>query len=263
MNPEEMVIKLATGAQCATLAMKVAVELTKKFDGKLSFSQAQIAITDPNQLDVSKLSQKFANEIFAIPTDPWIEEKRKISHFYKTCFSDPKWKNPNWEQVTIPIPAGNLKRPEFIFIETMNEDDALDAYALRFGKDKVWKEWREALVKIIDRETVQQRPKQNYAGLHVGGDEPDLINKSYDDGINENITFMTPLEGIISAFRYRFETKKMYDVIGITRLSALDQDGYAMRLGKGRDGEFCVDSDDRDYRNSDIGLRQFEFSNPS
>ena len=268
MNPknsdsDELAIKLANGVQCATLAGKVAVELTRAFEGKLAFSQAQVAITDPEQLDVKKMAEKIANEIFSIPIDPWVEEKRKISHFYKTCFTDPKWKNPNWEQVTIPEPEGNLKHPEFIFIETMTEDDALDAYALRFGKDKVWKAWSEALVNVIDRTTVQPRPKQNYAGLHVGGDEPDLLGKSYDDGISENIIFMTPLEGIISAFRHRFETGKMYDVVGITRLSALDCNGYAMDMDRNTDGLFNVDSSNRDDQNPGIGLRQFKVSKPS
>ena len=261
MNPEEMVIKLATGAQCATLAMKVAVELTKKFDGKLTFPQAQIAITDPNQFDIGKLAEKFANEIFSINIDPWDEEKRKISHFYKTCFKDKKWKNPDLGHVTIPTVEGNLKRLEFIFIE-MTEREAFDAYAEQFGEDKVWKAWSDALVNVIDHKTVQARPKQNYAILHVGGDEPDLLNKSYDDGINENIIFMTPIEGIISAFRYRFETGKMYDVVGATRLSALDRDGYAMNMCKGNDGEFSVASYDRGNRNPDHGLRQVKVSKP-
>lgn len=258
-NPEEVAIMLATGPQCATLAQMVALALTKKFDGKLAFSQAQIAITDKKQFAVDALAEKFASEIFAIPIDPWTEEKKKISLFYKTCFTDNKWKNPNWEQVTIPEPEGNLKRLEFIFIETMTEDDALDAYALRFGKDKVWKAWSDALVKVIDRATVQLRPKQNYAGLHVGGDEPDLLGKSYDDGISENIIFMTPLEGIISAFRYRFETGKMYDVVGITRLSALDRYGNAMCMYRGSHGEFCMGGSNRGNCYPDYGLRQFRF----
>jgi hypothetical protein len=257
MNPEEMVIKLATGAQCATLAMKVAIELTKKFEGKLSFSQAQIAITDPSQLDIGKMAEKIANEIFAIPIDPWTVEKRKISHFYKTCFTNKKWKNPNWEQVIIPTGDENLKRPEFIFSE-MAVQEAFDAYANYFGKDKVWKAW-EDISKAIDPETVQPRPKQNYAILHVGGDEPDLLNKSYNDGISENIIFMTPLEGIISAFRYRFETGKMYDVIGVTRLSALDQDGYAMLMCRNTDGKFHVDSRNRASHNPACGLRRVSF----
>ena len=58
MNPEEFVIKMANGVQCATLAGKVAVELTKAFEDKLSFSQAQVAITDVKQIDVKKMAEK-------------------------------------------------------------------------------------------------------------------------------------------------------------------------------------------------------------
>lgn len=258
MNPENLVIRLATGPQCATLASMVAVELTKKFEGKLSFPQAQIAITDKEQFDVKSLTEKFANEIFSIPIDPWFEEKRKISHFYKTCFSDNKWKNPNWEQVGFPSIEGkeNLKRPEFIFSQ-MTVDEAFEAYALYFGKDRVWKEWTYKLIEVI--KTVQPRPKQNYVMLHVGLNIPDLLNESYDDGISKNIIFMTPVEGIISAFRYRFETGKMYDVKRVTHLSALDQGHYAMCMYKSDDGEFNIGSLDRDYHNPDNGLRQVSF----
>lgn len=258
-NSNELVIVKATGVQCATLAQMVAVALTKKFEGILSFSRAHIAITDKKQLDVNQLAEKFANEIFSIPIDPWFEEKRKISLFYKTCFKDNKWKNPNWDQVTFPVIEGNLKRPDFFFIETMTEDDAFDAYAGYFGKDKVWKEWNDKLTKVINRETVQPRPKKNYVGLHVGGDEPDLLGKSYDDGISEKIIFMTPLEGIISAFRYRFETEKMYDVIGATRLSALDYRGYAMRMFRGIFGKLNIRSNNRDFSLPQSGLRQLKF----
>ena len=82
-NSDEMAIMLASGPQCATLAQMVALALTKKFDGKLAFSQAQIAITDKNQFAVDLLAEKFVKEIFSISIDPWTEEKKKISLFYK------------------------------------------------------------------------------------------------------------------------------------------------------------------------------------
>lgn len=258
-NSNELAIIKATGVQCATLGQMVAVALTKKFEGILSFSQAQIAITDKKQLDVNQLAEKFANEIFSILIDPWFEEKRKISLFYKTCFKDNKWKNPNWDQVTFPTIKGDLKRPDFFFIETMTEDDVLDAYDDYFGKDKVWKEWNYKLTKVINRETVQSRPKKNYVGLHVGGDEPDLLGKSYDDGISEKIIFMTPLEGIISAFRYQFETEKMYNLIGVTRLSALDRNDHAMHMYGNTNGKFHLHSSNRVSRDPGRGLRQICF----
>jgi hypothetical protein len=261
MNPKKFDVKMANAVQYATLGQMVAIAVTKALDGKLTFDQAQTAITDVEQVDVKKIAVEVASQIFSIPIDPWFEEKRKISHFYKTCFTDNKWKNPNWEQVTIPSNKGKeyLKRPEFIFIETMTEDDALDAYALRFGKDNVWTAWNEKLAKVIDRGTIQPRPAKNYAMLHVGGDEPDLLNKSYDDGVAEAIPFMTPLEGIISTFRYRFETGNMYDVKGITRLSALDCNGDAVSMGRGSHGLFSIDGHSRDFRYPDYGLRQVSF----
>lgn len=197
------------------------------------------------------------NKIFSISTDPWSEEKAKISYFYKSCFKDNKWKNPDWEHTLISEAKDNMKRLEFIFLE-MTEQEAFDAYVDYFGKDKTWKAWND-ITKNINHETIQSRPKHNYPMLHAGGDEPDLLNKSYNDGVGQNIIFMTPIEGIISAFRYRFETGKMYDVVGLTRLSALDRDGDAVSMYRYSNGEFHVDGGNRYIRFSDLGLRQIVF----
>jgi len=254
MNPKEEV-KKATGAQCATLASMIAVELTKRFDGKLTFDQAQSAITDQKQKVVILAADRFVNEIFSIPTDAYLEEKKKISHFYKSCFKDKKWQNPNWEQVAIPEQKENLKRLEYIW-NGMTEDEAFEAYALYFGKDKAWKYYDSISKKI---KTVQNRPSKNYVMLHVGGIEPDLLGKSYNDGIGENLIFMVPLEGIISAFRHRFETGEMYDIVGVTRFSALDHCGSAVGMGQLGNGEFNVGRNFRDSRLSNYGLRQVSF----
>lgn len=201
----------------------------------------------------SELKKKL-NEVFSLEevVDIWLEEKTKITNFYQTCFGD-KW-IPNFEDVKIPEITGELKRLEFIFPQ-MTEQEAFDAYKSYFSKDKTWKAWDD-ITKAINPESVQLRSKQNYAMLHVGGDEPDLLNYSYDDGIEQNIIFLNPLEGIISAFRYRFETGKMYDVIGVTRLSALYHDGSAMSMCEGNNGDFRVVSGNRDDHISHIGLRQ-------
>lgn len=222
-------------------------------------TKAQMLNWDQKELRLlsKKATQKFLNLVERKRVSIWDEEKAKISNFYKTCFKEKSW-IPNWEQVTIPKGNNNLKRLEFIFPK-MTVQDAFDSYADVFGKDKIWKAW-EDFIKAINSATVQTRPGQNYAMLHVGGDEPDLLNKSSDDGIYGNIIFMTPLEGIISAFRYRFETGKMYDVIGTTYLSASDNYGNAMCMYRHVNGKFYLNSDYRNNRLPQSGLRQVKFS---
>ena len=217
----------------------------------LSFEQVAYWLGHKSEFKKKLLEVFSVEEVF----DLWSEEKTKITNFYRTCFGD-KW-ILNWGEVKFPEVNGNIKRPEFIF-PNMTEQEAFDAYADHFGKDKVWKAWNN-ITEAIKRESVQKRPTQNYIVLHIGGDEPDLLNYSYDDGIAKNIIFLTPLEGIIAAFRYRFETGKMYDVIRLTRLSALDQDGGAMSMCRGSDSGFHVGSNDRGSRHSDRGLRQASF----
>ncbi len=203
--------------------------------------------------DSKKVTQKFLGLKSVI--DPWTEEKAKILHFYRTCFKDKKWQNPDLSHL-VPEVIQNLKRLDYAFPK-MNPviDVAFDAYADFFGKDKAWKAWKK-ISEAMDYASIQPRPKDDYFYLHVGGIEPDMLNKSYDDGVNEGIIFMTPLEGIISAFRHRFETGKMYDVIGVTRLSSLDCDGKVMNMCKDSDGRFSVDSFNRDYDLSNSGFRQ-------
>jgi len=70
---------------------------------------------------------------------------------------------------------------------------------------------------------------------------------------------MVPLEGIISAFRHRFETGEMYDIVGVTRFSALDHCGSAVGMGQLGNGEFNVGRNFRDSRLSNYGLRQVSF----
>jgi hypothetical protein len=96
---------------------------------------------------------------------------------------------------------------------------------------------------------------------HVGGDEPDNehLNKSYNDATEAGLKFMTLKEGLISAFRYRFETDKMYDVKGVTRLATIDSDGCAMRMYGDDDGRFYIDGSARGNRDSGRGPREVSF----
>lgn len=214
----------------------------------LSWDQGEL------RLFAKKVTQKFLK---LKNSDPWVGEKVKIEKFYRVCFGK-KWVL-NWSEVKFPAVIGNLKRPEFIFPE-MNKviDVAFDAYAKRFGQDKVWKAWKK-IAEAMNYETVQPRPGQSYVMLHVGGDEPDLLGYSYDMGIEQGILFMTSLEGIISAFRYRFETGKMYDVVGLTRLAALDHFGDAICMCGGSNGKFLMGSYDRGDRYPFGGLRRVCF----
>lgn len=109
--------------------------------------------------------------------------------------------------------------------------------------------------------TKQFRPDGNYCITHVGTVEPDKkhLNKSYDDFCSDGNKYMIPIEGIIFALRYRFETNNMLDVKGVTRFHALDSDDCVLCMGRGGDGRFCLDWLDRDNRNAVRGPRQVNF----
>lgn len=245
------VITPATSGQLSAVGFKIAGTVTRVLsEGEFSFEEANHLILNKEKT-LEKLTEKFCEEILGVKADPWTEEKRRIEVFYKKFFSH----TIDWLKFSLPVKNEKMNRLDFSFSD-ITEDQYFEAYAEKFGKDTVWK-YYNSITKTIKEQQV--RPIGNYAYCHVGGDEPDLLNKSYDNGINENIKFMIPKEGIISAFRYRIETGKMYDVKGLTKFAALDSDGNAMFMLRLGNGQFYVGYAARADHNPDHGLRQVDF----
>lgn len=243
----------ATTGQLSAVGFKIASTVTRVLgEGNFTFDQAQhLVLSDEKELE--KLTEKFCSEVLGVNVDPWVEEKRRIEKFYRKFFNiKVLWR---WSEISPPASTEAMKRLEVIFPD-ITDDDAFTAYAEEFGQDAVWKYYQSITQSIASQ---QERPKGPYAFAHVGGDEPDMLNMSYNDGINAGIKFMIPKEGIIAAFRHRTETCKMYDVKGLTRFAALDDDGYAMLMRRLGDGRFRVSFDSRGRRNAEGGLRQVSF----
>ena len=185
--------------------------------------------------------------------DPWFKEKRNIEKFYKKFFN----RKVNWSKVVLPAKNAKTKRLEYVF-KDISAEEALKAYAKKFGKNSVWKAWKN-IDKAIKKQQV--RPNSDYVICHVGGDEPDMLGKSYK-GINKKIKIMIPVEGIIAAFRHRIRTGRMYDVKGMTYFAALDSDdssSMAIIMCKGGDDQLRIGCINRGFRHSVYGFRQVSF----
>ena len=246
-------INSVTLGQLSAVGFKIAGTVTRVLgEGNFSFEEANHLILN-DEKTLEKLTEKFCEEILGVKVDQWIEEKKRVEKFYKKFFS----RMVDWSKFSLPVKKDNMNRLEIIFSD-ITEDDAFNTYAKKFGKDSVWKYYGSITKSIREQ---QARPANDYAISHVGGDEPDLLKKSDDDGISENIKFMVPKEGIIAAFRFRTETGKMYDIKGITRFGALDSDGDIMYMRRRSNGRFCISYDERDYPGLDNGLRQVDFLN--
>lgn len=177
--------------------------------------------------------------------DIWAEEKKRIEEFYLKFFN----REVIWSKIVIPvIKKAGMNRLEVIFSD-INEDEAFSAYVKKFGVNAVWK-YYDSITGAIHEQ--QERPAGDYAFYHVGGDEADMLVKSYNDGIK----FMAPKEGIVAAFRYRAETGKMYDVEGLTRFSAFDSAGDALLMRRGLDGQFYINRISSNSSYADCGLRK-------
>lgn len=206
--------------------------------------------TDESKKAFQKKMKKLFGFEIELPIDTWEEQKQQISKFYLECFNI----TVDWVIVVIPTAVVGFKRLELILAD-LTEDQIFDAYAKKFGKDKVWKAYDSIRNAIKEQ---QDRPKGDYVLLHRGGLEPDTkhLNKSYDDFFKDGNNYMVPKEGLIAVFRYRFETGNMFDVKGVTRFHALDSDGDVMSMYGNTGGEFCMGWSGRGHRSAGHGPRQ-------
>ena len=253
---DEKVVTYASAAQCAQFGFGIALQIAKTVEGKVPSELIQRMMKAPEEsAEFNAIVEEVTARILQIKTDQWKREKEKIEKFYSECFGI---KNIDWGKA--PIPASDISGMSVLeyVLAKLTEDQIFEAYAQKFGKDAVWKAY-DSIRKAI--KTQQDRPKGDYCILHRGGVEPDTehLNKSYGDFSGDGNKYMVPKEGMLAAFRYRFETGKMYDVKGATRFHALDSGGGAMRMCRVSDGRFNMDGGDRGYRSSDYGPRQVSF----
>jgi hypothetical protein len=245
--------RAATPAQMAQTGFMVAIGVTKALSkSNATFDQLQ----NLTQEEADKLGAEVLMNHFKLIEEKWFDQKKHISLFWKKFFNH----EVDWSQLTIKVFNSKFKRLE-LSIAKFSCQQILDAYTKEYGKDKVYKYWDKKLDDYFKNEDQQARPETDYVFAHVGGDEPDKehLGKSYDDAMQANLTFMILKEGLIAAFRYRFETGKMLDVKGLTRLATLDSDGNAMCMFGDSDGRFYIDWGDRDYRYSGHGPREVSF----
>lgn len=237
------------GTQCA---LNIAQGVIDAMD-EAGVTKSQMLDWDQKELRLlsKRATKKFLGLVDKRKDSLWAEEKSKIEKFYKEYFN----RTIDWSSVSLPAKSDIFKKIEYIFTD-ITEDQILKAYAKKFGRDKMYLAWESVTSAIAEQ---QSRPVGDRVFSHVGGLEPDLLNKSYHDGISEGIKFMIPKEGFIASFRERTETGNMYDVVGITRFAALDRCGGAMYMYRNTYGRFYVDGLNRDSRNSQYGLRQIGF----
>lgn len=241
-----------TGLMGTQVALNIAQGVIDAMN-EASVTKSQILSWDQQELRAiaKRATQKILGLAGKKEKDLWFEEKMKIEKFYKEYFN----RIIDWSLVSLPQKSDLFKKIEYIFAD-ITEDQILEAYAKKFGKEKMCLAWK-SVTNVIQKQ--QNRPAGDYVFAHIGGIEIDLPNKSYNHGIMEEIKFMIPREGFIAAFRERTETGNMYDFIGLTRFAALDKYKNAMHMYRYTDGKFYVDSYFRDNQDLQGGLRRVSF----
>lgn len=243
----------ATGAQYARLGLTISNGVISTIDGHFSLEEMQQILG--NEKLIESATAEVVAKLLGIEIDPWASEKKKIDRFYKSNFNF----IIDWTKVKLPAFDKDYPRLEYVHAD-FNCKRYITAYKKKFSDNSVaGNSYSQNPDSAIDEQ--QEHPKWNYCFSWKGTIEPDAehLNKSYNDFANDGNSYMIPKEGIISAFRERFETGNMLDVKGLTRFHALDSYGYALFMHRNVNGQFYVSGGSRDFRNSDYGPRQVRF----
>ncbi|TSD03456.1 MAG: hypothetical protein Athens071416_137 [Parcubacteria group bacterium Athens0714_16] len=166
------------------------------------------------------------------------------------------------------------ENPDFpvIMVDDLSqyEDQIMDCIQKFFNKPdspvNLYK-YKNPVAKNIDRESEKLQVRTLQSGLvvfaHKGGDEPDLLNMSYNTTIEKKIQFMKYREYLRATGFHRFTKGYFMDRNGWTRTSSLWFDGYLV-IGSWFDGdaELCADSDNVDRTHPYDGPRQLFLSLP-
>lgn len=242
---------LASGGQNARLGLIITNGVIDAVDGHFTVDEMQEILK--NETFIRESTKEIVSKLLGIPLDPWSDQKKKIDRFYKSIFSF----TIDWSKIMIYQKIEGFDSLEYVS-HKLTEDDIFNAYAKKFGKDSVWK-YCDNIHKVIKEQQVGQ--SGDYSFSHRGGIEPDEehLNKSYDDFYQDGNDYMVIKEGLIAAFRYRFETGNMWDIKGLTRFHTLDSGGLALYMRRNDHARFSVSHDNRGSHNSARGPRQISF----
>lgn len=247
----------ASGAQFARLGLTISNGVIDAIDGHFNSTEMQEILK--NETFIREATKEIVSKLLGIEIDPWADQKKKIERFYKSVFNIVI----DWSKMVLPVWDEKRPRLEYVHAE-FNRKKYVNAYKKKFGDNSVasnsYSQDPDSAVA-----TEQSRPVGNYCFAWAGTIEPDAehLNKSYDDFSNDGNDYMIPKEGIIAAFRERFETDNMLDVKGLTRFHALDSGRFALGMFRDGNGRFSVNGSNRDDRDSDYGPRQIQYSKPA
>ncbi|MEI6022678.1 MAG: hypothetical protein WCQ32_02455 [bacterium] len=238
--------EVATGAQYAQFGLLIAQSVVEKM-GQRGFSKKQMQqlLTGPGKGRAKEIASAVVDETTHILITVWDRQQEKLSIFWKKYFNH----DIDWSKLTLPEEKEGFNILEYI-PNCFTEDDIYNKYVEIFGKDSV-SEYYHIIHDCI--KTQQTRITDNRLILHRGGQGPDAehLGKSYNVFSKEPLHFMTPIEGIISALRYRVETGEVIrSFIGFHALNIWDD---AMGMCRNVDGRFRIYRNFRDRQDSYYG----------
>jgi len=217
----------STGGQNARLGLIIANGVIDAIDGHFSSIEMQEVLK--NETLIRNFSSRIVSELFSLPIDPWVNEKKKISRFYKSIFNY----TIDWSNVKLPDYSYDYSRLEYV-------DSGIDwnlyisAFKKKFGNDSV--EISACYRDFIDNGELlliqQDRPKDDYCFAWSGISCPSSnhLNKSYYNFCNQGVNFLIAKEGIIAYFRSKFELNSVSFAKGTTIFHSAEIESMCMQI---------------------------------
>lgn len=164
--------------------------------------------------------------------DPWSEQKNELQQFWSKVFKY----TIDWNDFVLPPYSDRYSqlniRPEFFSGEHIYNGITRCKVISFYQRNIIL--FGEKIDRTLEKaEAVQSRPKGNYAWANGDTAESDIEywGQSYDNAINSKLTFMDPVEYILSSAHYEFSTGNTYDPNSLTCLSVLLSDKVSLVAG--------------------------------
>lgn len=183
-------------------------------------------------------------------TTLWVDQIEAISKFYKEEFGI----TINWRCIAVPEWTPEKPRLEYRRV-SLKGKAIVEKYNARFGDLATNDISEDPDFYIHDQ---QDDPVEDYVFAWSGSSEPDTehLDKSYSMYCDDGNKYFTPIEGIIAAYRKRYENGEILDQKGSTFFHALDNDYDVMLMNYTSGKLFISSSDYHDYHEPNSGPRQ-------
>lgn len=239
-----------SGLQYFELGNEIGMEACRYLQsGGLSVQQMQKLIG--NKKKVREIARRISHECLKLVAEEVIETKSLLEKYFLEVYDFKIDLSKLSFQATEGMPAYMAVPPQ------LNEDAIMEALKKKYGISLG--RYKNPAAQNINRNLEQKRSQGLYVFAHTGEDGPDAKHrgKSYDDAVEEKMTFANAKEYLLMTGFHKFTKGYFMDKQGWTRTSSI-WSGGGLVDGGWREGDsgLWLYGGDRGYRYSGRGPRE-------